>query len=181
MRKLHIGKCLVNGDIDAIRQDLNKYPIEGVNGSKPEAEILGILSKYGIRKEDGQVYVQFWGTGTPRREFLHSEDLADACLYIFENLDFPDLIQDKEMLNAEVKNIKNTHINIGTGTDISIKELVQVLSDITEYKGNIEWDTTRPDGTSQKLMDVGKLNSLGWREKFSLKEGLAKFYSWYLG
>jgi GDP-L-fucose synthase len=85
------------------------------------------------------------------------------------------------MLNAEVKNIKNTHINIGTGTDVSIKELVQTLSQITGFNGSIEWDISRPDGTNQKLMDVGKLNALGWKEKFSLEEGLEKFYAWYVG
>ena len=139
------------------------------------------LKKYGIRKEGGDVFVQFWGTGKPKREFLHSDDLADACLYIFENLDFTDLVPDKEMFEQTVKNIRNTHINIGTGTDVTIRELVELVTKITGYSGKIDWDRTKPDGTSQKLMDVSKLHSLGWKEKLSLEEGITQVYRDYTG
>ena len=179
IRKMHLGKCLDDGDFDGIRKDFNRYPVEGVDGSAGEGLLLEKMEKYGIRKEGGNVSVRFWGTGTPRREFLHSDDLADACVYIFENLDFRDLVPDKSLFEQTVKNIRNTHINIGTGRDLTISELTGLVKKITGYAGAIEWDRTKPDGTSQKLMDVSKLHSLGWKEKLSLEEGIRQVYATY--
>ncbi|HYW96911.1 MAG TPA: GDP-L-fucose synthase [Bacteroidales bacterium] len=181
IRKLHLGKCLQTNDMKSLREDFNRYPVEGVNGSAEEKDILDKLKKYGIRQEGQDVFVRFWGTGKPRREFLHSDDLADACLYIFENLDFTDLIQDKSLFDRTVKNIRNTHINIGTGTDVTIRELVEIVTKITGYGGKIDWDRSKPDGTSQKLMDVSKLHSLGWHEKLSLEQGIRQVYEIYAG
>lgn len=180
IRKMHLGKCLVNNDMESLRKDLDKNPIEGTDGSAGEELILTKLKKYGIRREGTDVFIQFWGTGTPKREFLHSDDLADAVIFIFENLDFVDLVEDKSLFNQEVKNIKNTHINIGRGTDITIRELIMLIRDIVGYTGNIEWDSTKPDGTGQKLMDVSKLNKLGWKEKLSLEEGIRQVYDAYI-
>ncbi len=98
---------------------------------------------------------------------------------IFENLNFTDLIDDPEMLKAEVKNIRNTHINIGRGEDIAIKDLVHLISRIVNYKGKIEWDHSRPDGTDQKLMDISKLARLGWKAGISLEDGIKSVYDWY--
>lgn len=179
IRKMHLGKALQNGDMEALKKDLHKYPIEGVNGSADEVSILKKLEKYGIRKEDDKVFIQFWGSGSPRREFLHSDDLADAVIYIFENIDFEDLVEDKSKFEQEVKNIKNTHINIGRGTDVTIIELVNLIKDIVAYTGEIEWDTSKPDGTPRKLMDVSKLSSLGWKPKLSLEEGIRQVYEYY--
>ena len=179
IRKLHLGKCLMNNDLDAVRKDFDNFPVEGVNGRATENDIIQKLRKYGIKKSDSDVSVQFWGTGKPKREFLLSDDLADALVYIFENLDFIDLVKDLNALKAEVKDIRNTHINIGTGKDITIRKLAEMISDIIAYKGNIEWDTSRPDGTNQKLMDVSKINSLGWKHKVSLEEGIKIVYEWY--
>jgi len=176
IRKLHLGKCLMNNDVPALRRDFSRYPVEGIDGSAEEEEIMKKLSKYGISRGNNGVVVQFWGTGTPRREFLHSDDVADAIVFIFENLDFNDLIEDHSMLKAEVKNIRNTHINIGRGEDIAIKDLATLIAEITGFKGRVEWDTSRPDGTMQKLMDVSKLTRLGWKPKLSLKEGIEKVY-----
>lgn len=181
IRKLHLGKCLMENDMDAVRKDLSKYPVEGVNGNATEKEILGKLEKYGIRKTVQGASVQFWGTGKPKREFLFSDDLADALIYIFENLNFTDLITDPSALKAEVTNIRNTHINVGTGKDITIRELVELISSVIGFHGSIEWDTSRPDGTNQKLMDVSKINTLGWKERVSLEEGIGKVYGWYRG
>ncbi|MCF8380839.1 MAG: GDP-L-fucose synthase [Bacteroidales bacterium] len=181
IRKLHLGKCLENNDMNAIRNDLNKFPIEGIDGKAEEKDILGKLSKYGVKKQNENVSVEFWGTGKPKREFLHSDDLADAVIYIFENLNFEDLVEDKSLFSQEVKNIKNTHINIGRGTDITIKNLVEMISKIVGYSGKIEWDSSKPDGTSQKLMDVSKLNKLGWKEKLGLEEGIRLVYGEYCG
>ena len=180
IRKLHLGKCLLEGDMEGIRKDFNRYPVEGTDGSANEASLTGLMNKYGITKEGQEVTVRFWGTGTPRREFLHSDDLADACVYIFENLDFADLVPDKKLFEQTVKNIRNTHINIGTGRDITIGELVELVRRITGYNGLIDWDRLKPDGTSQKLMDVSKLHSLGWKEKLSLEEGIRQVYQTYI-
>ncbi len=180
IRKLHLGKCLYNKDIEAIRADFNRNPVEGTDGKADERLLLEKMRNYGIRMEREKVYVQFWGTGKPRREFLHSDDLASACLYIFENLDFTDLVPDKDLFRNTVKNIRNTHINIGTGTDVTIRELVELVQEITGYKGLIDWDNSKPDGTEQKLMDVSKLHDLGWKEKLSLKEGIRQVYENYV-
>ena len=179
IRKLHLGKCLMNQNMAAIRKDFNKYPVEGKDGQAKDSEILEKLAKYGIKHDTDGVTVQFWGSGKPRREFLHSDDVADACVFIFENLSFTDLIEDPAMLKAEVKNIRNTHINIGTGEDITIKDLVTLISQVVDYKGRIEWDLSRPDGTVQKLMDVSKIHKLGWKAKLSLEEGLRRVYEVY--
>jgi len=177
IRKMHLGKCLMNNDWDAIRKDLNKLPIEEVDGSAPEKTILEKLSKYGLQVSNSpspQVSIELWGSGSPRREFLYSDDLADACIFLMENTNFADLKEGK-------KEIRNTHINIGVGKDISIKELAELVQEIVGFEGEILWDTTKPDGTPQKLLDVSKLNGLGWKEKISLREGIAKVYHNYKG
>ena len=115
IRKIHLGKCLENDNWEAIKTDLNKNPIKGIDGKSSEREILEKLNKYGITKGE----IEIWGSGKPMREFLWSEDMADACVFLLENRDFKDTFHDKS------DKIKNTHINIGTGVDISIKELAK--------------------------------------------------------
>jgi GDP-L-fucose synthase len=117
--------------------------------------------------------VELWGTGKPMREFLWSEDMADACIYVMQNVDFKDLIKDK-------KEIRNTHINIGTGSDITIKELSILISKIIGYQGAISFDSSKPDGTMKKLTDPSKLNRLGWKHQEGIEEGIEKLYSWYI-
>jgi len=173
IRKMHLGKCLMNNDWDAIRSDLNKLPIEGVDGEASENVILGILEKYGIQITNHKSQITLWGSGTPRREFLHSDDLADACVFLMENINFADLIQGK-------KEIRNTHINIGVGKDISIRELAEVVGEIVRYEGEVIWGASKPDGTYQKLLDVNKLNALGWKEKIELREGINTVYNNYI-
>ncbi len=178
IRKMHLGKCLMNNDWEAIRADLNKLPIEGIDGNAPEKIILDKLLKYGIKlTANGQrltASITLWGTGSPRREFLYSDDLADACVYLMENSNFADLKENKE-------EVRNTHINIGVGKDISIKELAEMVQEIVGFKGEIVWDTNKPDGTPQKLLDVSKLNALGWKEKISLRVGIVNVYQNYFG
>ncbi len=212
VRKMHLGKCLEQNDWKLIRNDLNKRPIEGTNGTADEKEIIQILEKYGIAIHEAnnnekpahsgpqKVNVTLWGTGSPKREFLHSDDMADACVYLMKNTDFNDLVKyslSKEQLTTDVKkvlnekeyislianhpiSIKNTHINIGTGKDLSIKELAGLIRAITGFKGAIIWDTSKPDGTPRKLMDVSKINELGWKEKINLEEGIKKVYNSYI-
>ncbi len=179
IRKMHLGKALAEGNMESLKKDLDKYPVEGTDGSADESKIIEKLKKYGIRKENDTVCIRFWGSGSPRREFLHSDDLADAVIYIFENIDFADLVEDKSQFEQEVKNIRNTHINIGRGTDVTILELVELIKDVVGYTGKIEWDRSKPDGTPRKLMDVSKLNSLGWKPKLSLEEGIRRVYEYY--
>lgn len=156
IRKMHLGKCLMNNDWEAIRADLNKLPIEGTNGNTAEDDLKTILSKYGIQLKTQnsklKTEITLWGTGSPRREFLHSDDLADACIYLMEHIDFFDHKNKRD-------EVRNTHINIGTGKDISIKELAELVKTTVGYKGEIIWDTQKPDGTSQKLLDVSKVNN----------------------
>jgi len=179
IRKLHLGKCLLSHDMDAIRKDLDKHPVARTNGKSPEKEILDTLEKFGIKVLGEKVSVSFWGTGNPRREFLHSDDLAGAVVYVFENLDFKDLVDDPSKFDRMVKDIRNTHLNIGSGTDLSIRELVEMIKEIIDYRGNIEWDSSLPDGTSQKLMDGSRIRSLGWKDTISLKDGIAGVYRDY--
>ncbi|MEC9209200.1 MAG: GDP-L-fucose synthase [Bacteroidota bacterium] len=170
IRKIHLGKCCDNDNWEAIKTDLNKNPIEGVDGNSSETEILAILNKYGVKKEE----IEIWGSGKPRREFLWSEDMADACVFLLENRDF------ENMFNTAKSEIKNTHINIGTGVDISIKELAEQIKDCIDYKGGFKFNILKPDGTMRKLMDVSVLHQLGWKHSVSLEKGVEKMYSCYL-
>ncbi|MFN3307561.1 MAG: NAD-dependent epimerase/dehydratase family protein, partial [Candidatus Kapaibacteriota bacterium] len=128
LRKVHLGKLLENNDWEGIRKDLNKYPIEGVDGNSSQEEILNILSKYGIKANHSAVQIEVWGSGNPRREFMWVDDMADACVFIMENVDFKDLVDPSS------KEVRNTHINIGTGEDISIKELAYLIKEIVGFK-----------------------------------------------
>jgi GDP-L-fucose synthase len=121
-----------------------------------------LIRKFHEAKENNAPYVEVWGTGTPRREFLHSDDLADACVFLMKNY------EDNEI------------INIGVGEDISIKELAEKIKEVVGYQGEIKFDTTKPDGTPRKLVDVSKINALGWKASISLDEGLKKVYQWFL-
>ncbi len=181
IRKMHLAKALNEDIFCYVRQDLNKMPIDGIDGSAEKADIVRVLHRYGIKKSA----VILWGSGKPRREFLHADDLADACVFIAENIDFKDILSR----NFEVENpnfpltepeIRNTHINIGTGKDISIKELAEMIKDeVVGFKGKIIWDESKPDGTFQKLLDVSKLHELGWKEKIDFLSGVKAVYEKY--
>ena len=168
IRKIFLSKCLMDNNIDLLRKDFDKRPVEGINGEHSLEEIKTILSKYGVFENR----VELWGTGKPMREFLWSEDMADACIYVMQNVDFKDLIKDK-------KEIRNTHINIGTGSDITIKDLSSLIARIIDYKGSISFDSSKPDGTMKKLTDPSKLNGLGWKHQVEIKEGVERVFEWY--
>ena len=174
IRKIHLGKCLQNNEWDKIREDLNKRPIEGINGNSENEEILSVLTKYGVSFENGSARVEIWGTGTPMREFLWSEDMADATVFVMENVDFKDTYPEG------AKEIRNTHINIGTGTDISIKDAVALITKIVDYKGDIYFNTSKPDGAMRKLTNVNKLHQLGWKHKVDIEQGIEMLYRWYI-
>ena len=170
IRKIYLGKCLQNNDWEAIKSDLNKNPIEGVDGNSLEKVMLLKLNEYGIKKGE----IEIWGSGKPRREFLWSEDMADACVFLLESKDFGDLIPNNSIES------RNTHINIGTGIDISIKELAETIKNCIGYNGGFKFDLSKPDGAMRKLTDVSKLHQLGWKHTVSLQKGIEKIYSWYL-
>lgn len=181
IRKMHLGKSLENDDWDAIRNDLNALPIEGVDGTTDKQIILEKLAKFGITIEKrGDLLtakITLWGTGGPFREFLYVEDLARACVHLIKEVDFEDV---KKGTGAGRSEIRNTHINIGTGKDISIKELAEKVKKIVGYQGEIVWDSSKPDGTPKKLLDVSKINHLGWKEEVSLEDGISLVYHNYM-
>jgi len=170
LRKIYLAKQLNEGNWDKIREDLNKRPINSVTGNSEQKEIIAVLSKYGVKSKE----VEIWGSGKPRREFLWSEDMADACVYFLENINFLDMFQNQD------DKVRNTHVNIGTGIDTSIRELAEIIKQELNYQADFIFDTSKPDGTMQKLTDVKKLNSLGWKHKVSLQEGIQKIYNWYI-
>lgn len=175
LRKIYLGKCLETGDWDAISKDLDARPIENISGDNTKENILTILNKYGVsQSSDGDVRIELWGSGIPMREFLWSEDMADATVFVMETINFLDLISV-----IKGKEIRNTHINVGTGIEISIKDVANKIKDIIGFSGTLWFNTDKPDGTMRKLTDVSKLNSLGWKHKVSIDEGLEKLYKWY--
>lgn len=173
IRKMHLGKCLEQNSWNEITQDLNKRPLKKINLNSSHNEILAVLEKNGIQKENSGVTVEVWGSGAPMREFLWSEEMADACVYVMEKIDFSGL-------NHGEKEIRNTHINIGTGVEISIKDLSLLIKKIIDFKGNIKFNPDKPDGTMRKLTDSSKIHSLGWHHKINIENGIIKLYEWYL-
>ena len=169
IRKMHLGKCLYEKDWVALRADLNKRSVEGISGQASEQEIVSILNKYGIR--DGEV--ELWGTGKPLREFLWSEEMADASVYVMEHVNFED-VRPKE------GEVRNTQINIGTGVEISIREVAELVKRKIGYKGELTFNASKPDGTLLKLTDVSKLHALGWHHTIEIDEGVERLYTWYL-
>jgi len=156
VRKMYLARLLETGDMNGVRKDLQV---------SSESEALSILEKFGISTKS----VLIWGTGKPRREFLWSE----ACLYLMENRDFSDTFEPGS------KEVRNTHINIGTGEDVSIAELAELVRQVVGYGGRLDFDTSKPDGTYRKLTDVSKLHALGWRYDVHLDDGVKRLFDWY--
>lgn len=180
IRKIHLAKCLHDGDWDAVRKDISLRPVRSgdmvVAGNSSEEEILSVLQNYGIAPDA----VTLWGTGRPMREFLWSEEMADASVHVLLNVDFKDTY-DASAKNADgISEIRNCHINIGTGKELSIRELAEKIRQETGFAGEIRWDSTKPDGTLRKLTDVTKLHNLGWHHKIEIDEGIHRLYGWYL-
>ena len=185
IRKIHLAKCLNEGDWEAVRKDIGLRPvtmkvkatgeIKRVDASSSEADILEVLAYYGITPEA----VTLWGTGSPLREFLWSEEMADASVHVLLNVDFKDTY--KENYNADhINEIRNCHINVGTGKEISIKAVAELIMKEIGFKGELRWDATKPDGTLKKLTDPTKLHELGWHHKIEIDEGVHRLYQWYL-
>ena len=185
IRKIHLAKCLNERDWESVRKDIGLRPVtmkvkatgevKRVDASSSEADILEVLAYYGISPEA----VTLWGTGSPMREFLWSEEMADASVHVLLNVDFKDTYQ--ENYNADhINEIRNCHINVGTGKEISIKEVAELIMKEIEFKGELRWDASKPDGTLKKLTDPTKLHELGWHHKIEIDEGVHRLYQWYL-
>ena len=160
LRKIHLANLLNEEKYDEVIKDLK---VSNIDKAKK------YLEKFGVTKDK----VEIWGTGSPRREFMWSKDMADSCIFIMEKIDFINTY------NKDIKEIKNTHLNIGTGKDISIKELAILIKNIVGYSGELYFNIEKPDGTILKRTDVSKLDKLGWKYKIELEEGVKRIYEWY--
>ena len=178
IRKIHLAKCLNESDWDAVRKDIGLRPVSVqkngekviVDAASNEEAILEVLAHYGITPEA----VTLWGTGKPMREFLWSEEMADASVHVLLNVDFKDTYPEGS------KEIRNCHINVGTGKEISIREVAEKIMEEISFKGELRWDSSKPDGTLRKLTDVSKLQGLGWHHQVEIDEGVHRLYEWYL-
>lgn len=168
IRKIFLAHCLREDNWEAVRADMDCRPVEGVIGAADKDTIVSTLRRYGIAAEA----VTLWGTGRPLREFLWSEEMADASVFVMEQVDFKDLV-------GTSKEVRNCHINIGTGKEISIGDLARLIVDTVGYRGRLQFDATKPDGTLRKLCDVTRLHRLGWRHKIEIEEGVGRLYRWY--
>ena len=206
MRKIYLAKLIHDGAWEKIAIDLDKRPVEGVNGSgvtvqgTERQKALEVLAKYGIADNK----VTLWGTGTPLREFLWSEDMADASVHVLLNVNFSDIIGIEKYSSVhygastdgavdrnhstgrggaipQLGEIRNCHINVGTGKELTIRELSEEVVKAVGFDGEVEFDATKPDGTMRKLIDVSKLHSLGWTHKVEIDEGVRKLFEWYQG
>ena len=169
IRKIYLADRLQHGDWEAVRTDLSKRPVAGEGGTGDEATILTLLERFGILP--GQV--NLWGSGRPLREFLWSEDMADASVHILLNTDF------RSLCPQDGSPIRNCHVNIGTGKEITIGELAQLIARTIGFEGRIEWDSSKPDGTMRKLTSVEKLHSLGWHHQVEIEDGVQRLFDWY--
>ena len=175
IRKIFLAKALYESNWDIIRKDLTKRPIEGIDGMCSNDEIIAVLNKYGINDSR----VELWGSGKPTREFLWSEEMADACVFVMENIEFSDLKSYAINRGCAENQIRNCHINIGTGNEITIKDLADLIIKVVDYKGDLKFDSSKPDGTMRKLTNPSKLHSLGWHHEIEVEEGVEKLYKWY--
>ena len=210
MRKIYLAKLLHEADWQKIRRDLTIRPVGAnikengeqvryvIDGNSDEALIRKILAWYCI--EDNKVTL--WGTGTPLREFLWSEDMADASVHVLLNVDFSDIIGIEKYSSVHygvaadgvvdrnhstgrggyipsLGEIRNCHINVGTGKELTIRELSQLVVKAVGFEGEVAFDASKPDGTMRKLIDVSKLHSLGWTHKVEIEDGVQKLFEWY--
>lgn len=198
MRKVYLARLINEGRWAMIRRDMDCRPVLGVTGKDTDGRILEVLGQYGI--SDNRVAL--WGTGAPLREFLWSEDMADASVHVLLNVSFADIIGHERYSQVHfgaaagsrasrdetegrggaipsLGEIRNCHINVGTGNELSIAALSRLVATATGFQGEILFDASKPDGTPRKLTDVSKLHSLGWRHSVEIEDGVSRLYAWY--
>ncbi len=196
LRKMHLAHCLETGDWEAIWKDLNKRPIEGVNGSSTQKDILGVLGKYGIQPQPRQphpltlpirgvelyspVNITLWGSGKVYREFMHVDDMAEACVMLMRRskpINRPP--SAPPIRGGSLETTDNSFINIGTGVDQTIYDLALIIKEVTGFKGEFIFDQTHPDGTYKKLLDISRLNALAFKPEYTLQEGIENVFMEY--
>lgn len=166
LRKIHLAKCLMEGDREALLADLRRRPVAGLPADAGVEQIADFLaSRFDIRPTS----LTLWGTGTPLREFLWSEDMAEACVYLLEHVDAPQMAA-----------MGSSFVNVGTGIEHTIAEVARMVAEAVGYRGDIRFDSSKPDGTPRKLTDPSRLHALGWRHQVELADGIARLYRWYL-
>lgn len=186
LRKFHLGKCLENNDLDSVRKDLARYPVENISGSSSEENIIEVLDKYGIKAAAShgagkrEVSVSIWGSGNPLREFMHSGDMAEACVFIMENVGVKEITEIHKKGKSDPQYHPPHFLNIGTGEEISIKDLANKIKSLIGFSGKIAFDSSKPDGTMRKVTDTTVLHGLGYAHKVSLDQGLSATYARYL-
>ena len=200
MRKVYLAKLIHERQWEQVAKDLTLRPVEGVDGKANRQQVLEVLAKYGI--EDNKVTL--WGTGTPLREFLWSEDMADASVHVLLNVNFSDIVGIEKYSSVHygtstdgtvdrdhsagrggaipsLGEIRNCHINVGTGKELTIRQLSELVAEAVGFEGEIAFDASKPDGTMRKLIDVSKLHSLGWHHKVEIEDGVKRLFDWYVG
>jgi len=171
IRKFHLAKLASQGDWKGIKKDEQKY------GKIPDEIKLSIglktsSSNLKITTSKSKPFVLLWGSGNPRREFLHVDDLADACIFLTK--------MDKNVFERFFDDAHTPLINIGCGTDQTVKEIAAILAQVVGYTRDVRWDQDKPDGTLQKLLDISKIKKLGWKPNIDLRDGMRTVYRWYL-
>lgn len=167
VRKFHLARLLRENRYAELVKDVERFPLGFDISGSTDIGVLGITADH----------VELWGTGQPFREFLFVDDLADACVFIMENCDAGSAASSSNDQHGHM--LLGEFINIGTGEDISIRDLAELVKQIVGYEGTIVWDTSKPDGTPRKRLDVTRIKSLGWKPKISLEQGIRMTYDWY--
>jgi GDP-L-fucose synthase len=183
IRKIYLAHLLEDNDWEGVRRDIALRPVSmkgtklRVDGDSSEQDILTVLANYGIAPGK----VTLWGTGAPMREFLWSEEMADASVHCLLNVDWKDVVENTEFrINHDgIKEIRNCHINVGTGKQLSIRECAEKIVGEIGFRGQLLWDDTKPDGTMLKLTNVSKLHRLGWHHTIEIDEGIHRLFEWY--
>ncbi len=190
IRKMHLARCLETTNWEGIRNDLDTRPIEGIDGNSSEYEILNILKKYGISSDSTDnpdtsgvrsvsgVTLTLWGTGLVFREFMHVDDMADVCVKALEEINVADIatLHQTSLLHSH----PITFFNIGTGVDQTIADIAAMVKSVVGFTGDFHWDTTKPDGTLKKLMDVTILKNMNYTPAYSLLDGILSVYHHYV-
>jgi GDP-L-fucose synthase len=171
IRKFHLAKLANKGDWEAIKRDQHEH------GTIPEEmkRSMGLRTSPSNLKtttSSTRPFVPLWGSGCPRREFLHVDDLADSCIFLAQ--------MNQQAFDRFFDHTRTPLINIGCGEDQTVRELATIIAEIVGYQGDVRWDQNKPDGTSQKLLDISKIKQLGWKPKITLKDGIRNVYKWYV-
>ncbi len=192
IRKMHLARALERGDFEELRRvfefenrrvgsvtlDVERDQPSHLPHSTSHNDLFQWLENSGIRqitnKKSPTTELSLWGSGTPKREFLYSDDLAEACVFLIENANYDDMAFTDESGTVQ------SHINVGSSQEVTIKELAETVKEVVGFKGELEWDTSKPDGTPRKLMDSSRINALGWKAKVTLKDGIAEAYADFL-